>query len=163
MERAVAVGQSIGVALMGSMSFTVEIDRPADEVWTYLVDPDHEPEWQQGVHSSAHTPAGPIRAGTRKVKVRSTPFGKQRFTVEYTRVDHSAREWDDVVVDGMVRGSTGHYRVTSTGPGSRVDLDVVMRGVGFMKVLMPVIDRSSRVDLAGGLQRLKVMLEGSSR
>lgn len=141
------------------MHFAVTIRRPADEVWSYLADPGHETDWQQGVLSSSHEPPGPIAVGTRRSKVRRTPFGNQRFTVEYTRVDSERREWEDVVVDGIVRGSTGHYRVIPESGGSRVLLDVVMRYSGLGRLLGPMIDRSSRADLGAGLERLRTVME----
>ncbi len=144
---------------MGSFHFDVRIDRGPDEVWRYLADPSHEIEWQDGVISSTPEPAGPIAKGTRKMKVRRTPMGAQRFVVEYTMVDHSLREWRDLVVDGSVKGSTGHYRVVPDGAGSVVTLDVVMRAHGVARLLMPMIDRVSRADLGGGLEHLKTILE----
>jgi len=144
---------------VGSFHFDVRIDRGPDEVWRYLADPSHEVEWQDGVISSTPEPAGPIAMGTRKTKVRRTPMGAQRFVVEYTAVDHAMREWQDLVVDGSVKGSTGHYRVVREGTGSVVSLDVVMRAKGVARLLMPMIDRISRADLASGLEHLKTLLE----
>jgi hypothetical protein len=146
---------------MSAMHFEVRIERPPALVWSYLSQPDNEPDWQAGVVTSTHEPPGAIQAGTRKTKVRRTPFGQQRFTVAYTRVDQQLHEWEDLVLDGAVRGSTGHYRVVADGSGSRVALDVVMHGAGIGRLLMPMIVRTSRTDLAAGLERLRVVLESA--
>jgi len=146
---------------MGSHHFEVVIGRAPDTVWRYLADPSHELEWQQGVVSSVHVPAGPVAVGTRKTKVRRTPMAEQRFVVEYTRVDEAAREWDDLVVEGSVAGSTGRYRVSPDGLGSRVVLDVRMTARGIARLLMPVIDSTTRRDLKGGFERLKEVLEAA--
>ena len=144
---------------MSSFHFEIHIDRKPDEVWHYLADPANEVEWQDGVISSTVEPPGPVTPGTRKTKVRRTPLGDQRFVVEYTTMDHAQREWHDVVVEGSVKGSTGHYQVVPHGSGSKVTLDVVMRAQGVARLLMPVIDRTSKADLAGGLEHLKGILE----
>jgi hypothetical protein len=142
------------------MRFEVKINRRAEEVWAYNTDFANEPEWQQRVVSSVPDPPGRARQGTRKIKVRRTPFGRQRFVVEVTRLDDAGREWDDVVVEGSVAGSTGHYRVVPTGEHAcTVHLDVTVKAKGPARLLMPIIDATSRKDLDGGLQGLKQVLE----
>jgi len=144
------------------MQFEVRIARQPSAVWSYLADWSHETEWQEGVVDLTVVQPGLLRRGTRKVKVRRTPMGNQRFTVEATRVDHEAREWEDVVLDGAVAGSTGHYRIVPDGDGTRVHLVVVMRTHGLARLLAPMIDRTSRADLAAGLRGLKRVLESSA-
>jgi hypothetical protein len=144
---------------MGSMHFEVSIGRPADEVWAYLADWRHEFEWQPGWLEVTVVPPGPVRVGTRKTKVRRTPLGVQSLTVEATRFDEAAREWDDLVVDGLAKGSIGRYRIVAGGTGTRLVVDVETRARGIGRLLGPLIDRSSGSVLRAGLERLKGILE----
>ena len=145
---------------MGAIQLEVPIERPVDVVWAYLSDPRHDAEWQLDVLHTTHRPHGPIRVGTRKFTVRSTPFENQLVEVEYTHLDHAAREWRETVMVGILRGSTAHYRVVAYGQGSKVLVDLETRAPGPRKFVMPMVDRSTRTDLAADLARLKVVLEG---
>ena len=141
------------------MHFEVSIFRPPDEVWAYLSDWRHEFEWQPGWLEVVVTPEGSIRPGTRKTKVRRTPIGVQSLTVEATRVDLAAREWDDLVVDGLAAGSIGRYRVAPDGAESRATIDVETPSRGARRLLGPIIGRSSGAVLQAGIGRLKQILE----
>jgi hypothetical protein len=102
----------------GSASGVRSPYRSAEQVWSYLIEYSHEVDWQQGVLSSRPEPPGPATVGTVKTKVRKTPFGKQRFTVKVTRFDDAAREWEDVVLDGIWWPARRvKYRVEPVGGG----------------------------------------------
>ncbi len=145
---------------MGALHLEVAIERPTDVVWKYLSDPRRQVEWQEEVLHSTHRPTGPIQVGTRTFKVRGTRFGNQLTEAEITHVDPVAHEWRDLVVVGILRGSTGHYRVVPYGQGSRVVIDLDTRAPGPRKFVMPLVDRSTRSALATDLARLKALLEG---
>ena len=144
---------------MPALHLEVTIERPGDVIWAYLADPRNEVEWQRGVLHSTYRPLGPIQAGTTKFSVRRTPFENQLTEVEYTHVDHAAREWRDLVTVGSVRGSTGHCRVVPYGQGTRVVLDMDVRATGLRKLFMPMIRRSKRSELTADLATLKAVLE----
>jgi Polyketide cyclase / dehydrase and lipid transport len=146
--------------VVGAIQLEVVVERPPDVVWAYLADPRREVEWQAGVLHSTHRPAGPIQVGTRKFKVRSTRFGNQLTEAEISHVDHVGREWRDLIIVGILRGSTGHYRVVSYGQGSRVLVELDTRAPGPRKFVMPLVDRSTSSDLARDLASLKTALEG---
>ena len=145
---------------MGTIHVEVAVERPPDVVWKYLADPRRDVDWQEDVLHSTHRPTGPIQVGTRTFKVRGTRFGNQLTEAEITHVDHGAREWRDLVIVGILRGSTGHYRVVPYGQGSRVVIDLDTRAPGPRKFVMPLVDRSTRSGLASDLAKLKGLLEG---
>jgi uncharacterized protein YndB with AHSA1/START domain len=155
-------GAGAGYApVVGAIQIEVTVERPPDVVWAYLADPRREVEWQEGVLHSTHRPPGLIQVGTRKFKVRSTRFGNQLTEAEVTNVDHVGREWRDLIIVGILRGSTGHYRVVPYGQGSRVKIELETRAPGPRNFVMPLVDRSTRSDLARDLARLKAILEGA--
>jgi Polyketide cyclase / dehydrase and lipid transport len=144
---------------VGAIHLEVAIERPTDVVWAYLSDPRHDVDWQLDLLHSTHRPQGPIRVGTRKFKVRRTRFENQLVEVEYTHLDHEAREWQERVTVGILRGSSGHYRVVGYGQGSRVLVDLETQAPGLRRFVMPLVDRSTRSDLAADLAKLKGVLE----
>jgi len=155
-----AEGARAGYApVVGAIHLEVAIERPAEVVWAYLSDPRHDVEWQLDVIHSTHRPHGRIRVGTRKFKVRRTRFENQLVEVEYTHLDHEAREWRDLVTVGILRGSTAHYQVVRYGQGSRVLVDLETTAPGLRRFVMPLVDRSTSSDLAAYLDRLRAVLE----
>ncbi len=49
---------------MVHVTFTVEVERPADEVFAFIVDASNNPSWQGGMRSCAWTSPGPIAVGS---------------------------------------------------------------------------------------------------
>jgi polyketide cyclase/dehydrase/lipid transport protein len=146
---------------VGTIHLEVAVERPPDVVWKYLADPRHDVDWQEDVIHSTDRPTGPIQVGTRTFKVRGTRFGNQLTEAEITHVDHVAREWRELIIVGILRGSTGHYRVVPYGQGSRVVIDLDTRAPGPRKFVMAQVDRSTRSALASDLATLKRILEGA--
>lgn len=50
---------------MISVTANVVIDRPADEVFAYLSNFEHNPSWQQGMRAARFTTDPPLRVGSR--------------------------------------------------------------------------------------------------
>jgi ribosome-associated toxin RatA of RatAB toxin-antitoxin module len=139
----------------------VSIDRPAEDVFTFLRDYSNEASWQHGhVAAVVVEPPGPALPGTRAHKVRRTKAGQQRFTVEIVELDEASRSWRDVIVSGPFRGSTGSWEVVDNGRACTVRLTMQMRGIGLWKILSPLIQRQANKDLKSELANLKHVLEG---
>ena len=45
---------------MVRFELSLDIARPAHEVWAYLTDPEHVPEWQSSAESSHQVSEGPM-------------------------------------------------------------------------------------------------------
>jgi Polyketide cyclase / dehydrase and lipid transport len=147
---------------MGHTEYEVHVERSPAAVWAYLTDWRHDRDWQEGWLEVTVDPAGPLRPGTRKTKVRRTPIGTQGLTVEATRVDDIEREWTDVVVKGLAAGTTGHCRILPEGAGSRVRISMDTPRHGLARWLAPIIERSSGPVIGGGMARLRDILEGDA-
>lgn len=57
--------------------FHVAIDRPVSEVFAFVTDPWHLPEWQTNVVEVTADPPGPLQPGTRLTEVHAAPMGKR--------------------------------------------------------------------------------------
>ena len=147
---------------MGNVGVEITASRPPTEVFDYLRDYSNEAEWQSGhVSQAVVEPPGPAVVGTRVHKVRQTPMGEQRFTIEVTEMDESARRWTDVTTTGPFRGTTGTKQVLSEGDGSIVRLEATMHAQGLWRLLLPLVDRTARKDLKAELENLKMVLESA--
>lgn len=58
---------------MISFTNTITIDRPAEEVYAYLTDLEHIPEWNWAITKTRKISEGPVTAGTRYEQTRHTP------------------------------------------------------------------------------------------
>ena len=70
---------------------SIEINRPAEEVFAYLDQVDRHNEWQGQLVSTTIETDGPTRVGTRVVERRIVPGGARDFPYEITEHDPRAR------------------------------------------------------------------------
>lgn len=148
---------------MGTVVVETFIARPPNEVFAYLRDYSNEAKWQsQHVSQSIVEPPGPAKVGTKVHKVRRTPGGEQRFTIEITEMDEAARRWVDVTITGSFRGTKGTWQVTPEHGGSKVQLVAEMNATGLWRLLLPLIDSTARKDLPVEFANLKKVLEAGT-
>jgi len=140
----------------------IHVERPPEAVTAYLLDYANEARWQHNVSEAIPEPPGPARVGTRVRKVRRTGMGVQRFVTQVVAVDEAARRWSDRVVTGTFRDTTGAWSVDPEGIGSRVRLVADMKAPWPWKLLLPLIERLARKDLAAEFQTLKRLLENGA-
>jgi hypothetical protein len=145
---------------MGTIIVETFIALPPAEVFNYLRDYSNEAKWQTAhVSQAVVEPPGPAQVGTRVHKIRRTIGGEQRFSIQITEMDETARRWTDVTMTGPFRGTKGSWQVLAENNGSRVRLEAEMHAQGFGRILLPLIDRSARRDLQSEFANLKKVLE----
>ena len=77
---------------MGTVIVETFISHPPEDVFAFLRDYSNEAKWQVAhVSESIVEPPGPAKVGTRVHKIRRTSGGEQRFTIEITEMDETAR------------------------------------------------------------------------
>jgi uncharacterized protein YndB with AHSA1/START domain len=65
----------------------VTIDRAPDDVWHFMTDPEHEPEWIGGLKSSRLQGEPPVRVGSRVERVASFLGKKIEYVNEVTQLE----------------------------------------------------------------------------
>ena len=86
---------------MAPIISTTEVARPADEVFSYVIDPSTMSEWQEGVvRGHLNTPA--TRVGSRCTTVRKIGGREREVTTEITEYD-PPRRWADRGIEGPIR------------------------------------------------------------
>lgn len=65
---------------------SIEINRPAEEVFAYLEQVDRHNEWQGTLVSTTVETDGPTRVGTRVVERRNIPGGTRDIPCEITEL-----------------------------------------------------------------------------
>ncbi|MCX4530486.1 SRPBCC family protein [Streptomyces sp. NPDC002596] len=142
---------------------TVEIDRPITEVFAYLADGEHDPEFSPRVQRIDKSPTGPTAVGTVfRSTVKDAGMKTQREfgiteLVAPTRIRWAERS------KNLVTATTGGYDLEATADGrTRVRIFNVLEGHGIGKLLVGFAAGAARKDAPAFGQRIKVAVEASS-
>ena len=145
---------------MTAIREVIDLDCTPDELYAYITDPSHLPEWQLSAVSAELLDAGPVHPGsqvrvTRRIGNREIPM-----TVEYDELN-PPHSWDLHGVDGPVRPrSHGEIEPLDDGRRSRLTIDIDFEGHGIGKLLVPLVVRPQvRKELPRDEQLLKDRLE----
>ena len=137
---------------------TIEINRPAEEVFAYLDQVDLHNEWQGQLVSTTIETDGPLRVGTRVVERRNAPGGVRDFPYEITEHD-PARKISFRGTAGPVR-PVGTYTVDPIGEStSRMNSELDLEGHGIGKLFAPLALRQAAKQVPLDHEKFKELLE----
>jgi uncharacterized protein YndB with AHSA1/START domain len=144
---------------MAPISTSIEIARPAEEVFAYVTDPSSFPEWQQGV-VSGRIDSATTRVGSRCTTVRRIGGREREVITEITECDPPHR-WADRGIEGPIRAIVAvTVEPLADRSRSRVTIEVDFTGHGIGKVLVPlVVRRQAARENPENMRRLKQRLE----
>jgi uncharacterized protein YndB with AHSA1/START domain len=137
---------------------SIEINRPAEEVFAYIDQVDRHNEWQDQLESTTVETDGPVRVGTRVVERRNVPGGARDFPFEITEHD-PPRRVSFRGTAGMIR-PVGTYTVDPTGESrSRMSSELDLKGHGIGKLFAPLALRQAAKQAPADHKKLKELLE----
>ena len=139
---------------------SVDILRPAEDVFTYLNDPKNSLQWQTGVTEMEQTTEGPLGVGSKGRRVE-TRAGTDEGTWEIT--EHVPNESLAMTFESQRFTGSGGYKLEATDGGTRLNYWFIgnPRKLLFkilMPLMKPMIHRQVRKDYA----TLKRILESSA-
>ena len=141
---------------------SIEVERPATEVFGYATDPQRFHEWQQGVVSGSLQSKGEPAVGDHCLTTRRIGGAERPATSEVVRLD-PPRTWAVRGIDGPIRALVDVSVEALSDERSRITIAVDFEGHGIGKVLVPlVVRRQARAEMPGNLARLKQRLETPS-
>ena len=148
---------------MAPITESIEIARRPEDVFSYVTDPSHLPEWQESVVRVDREGSGPASEGTKVVVTRRVGRREMAMTAELTDVRPPA-SWNVRGVDGPVRGMVrGTVESLQDGQASRVTMVLEFEGHGIGKLLVPlVVRRQAASEMPKNQQKLKQLLEGGA-
>ena len=144
---------------MGIQQFEAIVQRSPGEVFAFLTDFEAQPRWLVGVLEARQDPKGLARAGTTIRTMRKTAMGKAEFMVEITACDPQRHSYDDLTIDGPFRGSWGKWRVEPEGAGSRLAAEVEIKGTGWRRILIPLVNKGVKKEMTASIENLKRIVE----
>lgn len=139
------------------------IERPVEEVWTYLTDPDAMPEWVASTRSVEFLTEGGMRKGAR-IREVSRFLGRSIESVNEV-VEHEPPNCYRLQgLEGPFESSV-EFDLQPAGDSTRVTVKVeAEQGLGgvFGKLLDPVVTAAFRRESQSDLARLKDILEAQA-
>jgi uncharacterized membrane protein len=137
---------------------SIEINRPAEEVFAYLDQVGRHNEWQGSLVSTTVETPGPTRVGTRVIERRNVPGGTRDFPYEITEHD-PARRVSFRGTTGLIR-PTGTYTVDPTGESSsRMNSELDLEGHGIGKLFAILARRQAAKQVLVDHEKFKELLE----
>jgi uncharacterized membrane protein len=140
---------------MAALMNSIEINRPAEEVFAYATDPARFPEWQTDV---VNVSVEGDKVGSRFTTVRKIGRAERSMTQEITE-NTPPRTWAARGVDGLIRPTA---TVTVDPLGSqrcRATFGLDFDGRGMASALAPMVRRIAAKAAPVSHQRLKELLE----
>lgn len=136
----------------------IVIRRPVEEVFTYLANPENNPQWEKAVVESKLITSGPLRVGSEfseRVKLIGSPIQVVCTILEYDfprviayRSDTSSR----VKYEGRIQ-------FESAGRDTRLTFTGKNQLGGFYRILEPLMRGEMEKELGDDLKKLKSVLE----
>jgi carbon monoxide dehydrogenase subunit G len=138
------------------IELTIDVARPAEEVFEHLVDLERLPEWQSSaVESRADEP---LAEGVRIFECRRALGREIHSELEVTGFD-PPRRLTLKTLKGPLRFTVDHQLAEADG-GTRLRVVAEGKAGGFMKLGQPMLARTAEAELRKDFDRLKELLEG---
>jgi len=135
---------------------TIHINRPVEQVFTFLADTKNLRSWQSGLVENEQLTEGSIGIGTRFREVRRTGPRNSEIQAEMTDFESNKRFATKTITKPQV---TASYTFDEENGGTRITHKFVMITSGFMRLLEPLIAGSMKKDTDSDFEKLKHILE----
>jgi uncharacterized membrane protein len=140
---------------------SIEINRPAEEVFAYLDQLDRHSEWQSSLVSATVETEGPTRVGTRVLERRKVPGGPRDIPYEITEHEPPRK--------ASFRGTAGPVRPVGTvtvdpvsETTSRMSLELELEGHGIGKLFAIFGRRQAVKEVPRDNEKFKQLLESGA-
>lgn len=135
---------------------TVVVDRPVADVYGFLSDLEHVPEWNWAIARTEKVTPGPIGVGTLYQQTRTVPQPMTE-TLEVTGLEPN---WN-IEIEGTLAGMPARLRyvLEEHGRTTKVTNTVQLGGNGALRLVAPVLGRRISRAVASNLRDLKTHLE----
>lgn len=144
---------------MSPITVSTDVDRAAEDVFAYAIDPTRFREWQAGVVDGHMDQPGIPAVGARCVTTRRIGGANRPSTAEVVHVD-PPKTWGVRGIDGPVRAAVDVTVEPLRADQSRLTITVDFEGHGIGKLLVPlVVRRQARTEMPANLAALKQCLE----
>ncbi len=133
------------------------INRPVEEIFEYITNPENDPKWQSGVIESEPTSKGPMGVGSTTREVRKFLGRRMESTFEITEYEPNRSVKQKSTSGPMAQDISIAFE--SVEGGTKVTLGGEGDSRGFFKLADPIVSRMAKRQLVADIANLKDMLE----
>jgi uncharacterized membrane protein len=144
--------------MMIKVEHSVFINRPADEVFDYIVDPAKESEWQEGVIEAGFSPGSEPGVGAEAFEKRKF-MGREMISKFQVLKFEKDKYFVGKVIEGPVPFEVTYGFARETG-GTEVTVIIQGEPGGFFKLAEGLVRKQLQSQIALDLERAKDILEG---
>jgi uncharacterized protein YndB with AHSA1/START domain len=136
----------------------VVIERPIEEVFAFVTDPNNDPLWQSTSLETEQTSEGPVDAGT---TFRNTSkFLGRRIDSTYEVTENDPPHKQCVrITSGPIPGSGCYLFEPANGGSTRFTQIFEAEAGGFFRLAEPLVARAIRRQMEADMETLKDLLE----
>ena len=145
---------------MAKLETSVVINRPIEDVFAYVSNPENESLWQSGVVESSLTSQGPMGVGSTAREVRRFLGRRIETTYELTEYEPN-KKLSFKTTSGPISGQGG-YSFESVEGDTRVTFLFEAQLGGFFKLAEPIVNRMARRQMEADSGNLKDLLEAQA-
>ena len=147
---------------MPQITTSIEVERPAEEVFDYVTDPSRFSEWQQGVVSGHMKSSGAPQVGDQCVTTRRIGRAERPSTAELIRFD-PPHHWSVRGIDGPIRAMVDVTVESRSATRAHLTIALDFEGHGIGRLLVPLlVRREARKEMPVNVKTLKDRLEGAA-
>ncbi|MGW6567782.1 SRPBCC family protein [Streptomyces sp. NPDC054975] len=148
---------------MSAIKESIDISRTPQEVFSYVTDPTHLPDWQESAVRVRRLGDEPLGVGSKVAVTRRMGRREMTTTMQVIELD-PPRSWHIHGIDGPVRGDVqGTIEPIDNGTHSRLTLAVDFESHGIGKALVPLVVRPFvRKEMPQSERTLKGILEAGA-
>jgi uncharacterized protein YndB with AHSA1/START domain len=137
---------------------SVEINRPVEEVFSYVANPENLPEWSGLVLEVHKETQGQPEVGDRFTTVAK--FLGRRFETPFERRTYEPnRRYSDRAAGGPIPDQDWTYTFEEVSGGTRITRAAEGEPGGFFRLAGPLLERAGRRQVRADLGNLKDLLE----
>jgi carbon monoxide dehydrogenase subunit G len=145
---------------MTTITQSVTVDRPLQEVWDFIGDFENTTRWSRGVLEARQTSDGPLGVGSTLQTVVKA-FGRRR-TADYLVTEYKPNRAFAFQVTSGPMASRARYSVEPAGAGTRLTASGEAEATGRYKLLAPMLVHTLKRHSQDDLTNVKRILEASA-
>ena len=137
---------------------SIIIHYPIEQVYAFMSVPKNRLRYDPKLIDVRQAPNGPLRIGSQIVEVRSMMGVRGEMVTEVAELEPNRRiGYRTLQADPM--NAVGAYQFESVPEGTRLTLNFVVKPRGMIKLVLPIVGRGMKRDIAAALERIKAVLE----
>jgi uncharacterized protein YndB with AHSA1/START domain len=144
---------------MRTITQSVTINRPVEEVWDVIGNFENTTRWSRGVLEARQTSDGPLGVGSTLQTVVKA-FGRRR-TADYLVTEYEPNHAFAFEATSGPMTSRARYSVEPAGAGTRLTASGQAAATGLYRLLTPIIVRTVKRHSEADLANVKRILEAS--